>query len=586
MTTGTIELDKPITRLDGSSATRPAPEQYLPHDSQSYVCGPSSPSLSRKTVWQVLQQTALQHGSRDAAVFCQSGMRLSWAELLRKVDDMAAGLLALGLGRGDRLAIWSPNNEAWLLTQFASARIGVILVTVNPAYRTAELEYVLNKTAAQALLVASCFKSSDYLAMLREIAPELDSERRESLHIRRLSRLRHVIQIGGEPLPAGWRFDELLRVAGPAARRRLDAISASLDPDDPINIQFTSGTTGAPKGATLTHYNIVNNARFTVDRLALGVRDRLCIPVPLYHCFGMVMGTLGAASCGCCMVFPAEAFDPAETLLAIDRERCTALYGVPTMFVAMLDDDNFADVSLDSLRTGIMAGAPCPVEIMNRVILDMHMHEVTIAYGMTETSPVSFQSHGDDPIERRVGTVGRIQPHTEVKIIDKHGAIVAPGEQGELCTRGYLVMQGYWRDEAASRASIDAAGWMHSGDLACIDADGYCSITGRVKDMIIRGGENIYPAEIEEFLFTHPDIQQAQVFGLPDARYGESVCAWLVLQPGCRLSAEQVQAYCRGRIAHYKVPEKIVFKTSLPMTITGKPQKFAMREEMLRNARQ
>ncbi len=585
MTEFGIDLSRPITQL-GSPGSVSEPADYRPRDRLSYVSGPSSPPLSRQTVWQLLQRAASEHGGRDAAVFCASNTRWSWADVARKADDLAAGLLALGLSKGDRLAIWSPNNEQWLLMQFATARLGVILVTVNPAYRSSELEYVLNKSGARALVLAHRFKQSDYAAMLAEIAPEIIDTDPGDLRLTRLKHLRAVIQIGGESARGVWGFDQLMRLGGPASRRELDEVCARQDPDDAINIQFTSGTTGSPKGATLTHYNIVNNARLTVARLNLGHRDRLCLPVPLYHCFGMVMGVLGAASCGCCLVFPAETFEPDGTLQAIDRERCTALYGVPTMFVAMLESDQFVQVRLDSLRTGIMAGAPCPIEIMRRVIAQMHLPEIAIAYGMTETSPVSFQSHGDDAIDRRVSTVGRIQPHTEVKIIDEEGRVVPLGQQGELCTRGYLVMQGYWRDDHRTRESIDSAGWMHSGDLATLDADGYCSITGRVKDMIIRGGENVYPREIEDFLFTHPKIREAQVFGVPDQKLGEIVCVWVVLADGESMTESELQEYCRGRIAHYKVPQQVMFKDSLPLTATGKPQKFVMRDEVLRRQSQ
>jgi len=577
------DLSQPITSLSGLPATRDD-TSLAPQNSQSYLRGSDNPSLSRDTVWQQLERTARKFAARDAAVFCESGARWSWSELLRRVDDVAAGLLAVGLARGDRLAIWSPNDEAWLLTQFATARIGVVLVTVNPAIRSGELSYVLNKAGAAALIVAPEFRGSRYLDMIRELAPELANCAAGNLLSARLPDLKTIIQTGSNPVAGCLGFDQLTSMGGPAHRQRLSGLCEALDPDDPINIQFTSGTTGSPKGATLTHYNIVNNARFTVQRMAFDERDRLCIPVPLYHCFGMVMGTLGCASTGSCMVFPGRGFDAAQTLTAVERERCTAIYGVPTMFVAMLDrirEQGSNSTAMASLRTGIMAGAPCPIEVMQQVVDSMNLREITIAYGMTETSPVSFQSHTTDPLDLRTSTVGRIQPHTEVKLIDEQGQIVPVGQQGELCTRGYLVMLGYYRDEAQTRAAIDAAGWMHSGDLAVFDAQGYCSIVGRLGDMIIRAGENVYPREIEEVLFKHPDVQQAQVFGIPDTRLGEAVCAWVVLESGAAVTEKQLNDYCREHLAGFKVPEYFRFKAELPMTATGKPRKFVMRDQMI-----
>nr|WP_322097141.1 AMP-binding protein [Pelagibius sp. Alg239-R121] len=577
------DLSQPITSLsDGMeySGTED-PESLKPRDGLSYVVGTRNQPLWRKTVPQVLADTALHHGARDAAVFPAQSIRWSYSELARKVDDLAAGLLAIGIESGDRVGIWSPNRPEWLLTQFATARIGAVLVTVNPAYRSAELEYVLNKVACKALVIAPAFKSSSYVEMITTIAPELTEAEAGRLSSSKLPFLRAVIVTSADEIPGMLRFDDLLKLAGPAQRLRLDDITAKLDPDDAINIQFTSGTTGSPKGATLTHYNIVNNARFVVGRLNLASEDRLAIPVPLYHCFGMVMGTLGCATVGAAMVFPSEAFDPETALKAVSRERCTAFYGVPTMFVAMLDHPEFRNHDLSSLRTGIMAGAPCPIEVMKRVIADMHMREITIAYGMTETSPVSFQSHCDDPLDRRVSTVGRIHPQLEVKIIDAEGHTVPVDQEGELCTRGYSVMRGYWNDDARTKESIDPAGWMHSGDLATLDREGYCAIVGRVKDMVIRGGENIYPREVEDFLHRHPKVQDVQVFGIPDPRYGEELCAWIVLKPGDDVQSEEITAFCKGQIAHYKVPRHIRFVEELPMTVTGKPQKFLMRERMV-----
>jgi fatty-acyl-CoA synthase len=575
-----IDLSKPITSL-GSSLTDAPSADLRPQNNRAFVSGDRSKPLWHQTVWDVLAHVASRFGAREAAVFPAYGKRWSWSDLLAKCDGLAAGLAALGLVKGDRIGIWAPNRPEWLLTQFATARLGLILVNINPAYRAHELEYALNKVACKALILAPGFKSTDYLSTLTGLAPELTDCAPGRLISSRLPHLNIVIRMGEEKSPGMLNFNEVRALGGPAHRLRLDDLSRALDPDDAINIQFTSGTTGSPKGATLTHKNIVNNARFTTGTMAVTENDRIAIPVPLYHCFGMVLGTLGCATKGSTMVFPGDGFDAGETLAAISRERCTVIYGVPTMFVAMLDHPDFRNYDTTSLRTGIMAGAPCPIEVMKRVVSDMHANEVTIAYGMTETSPVSFQTHVNDPLERRVGTVGRIHPHVDVKIVDAEGRTVGIGEQGELCTRGYSVMRGYWQDEARSRESIDAAGWMHSGDLATIDREGYCNIVGRVKDMLIRGGENVYPAEIEEFLFRNPKVAEAQVFGVPDDRYGEEICAWIVLKPGQTATEEEIRAYCRGQIAHFKVPRYVRFKPSLPMTVTGKPQKFIMRDEMM-----
>jgi len=555
-------------------------DRLRPHGTQSYVSGATDEPLRFITLPQQLAKTVARHGARDAAIFEAENLRLSWYDLQRRADDFAVGLLALGLRRGNRVGIWAPNRHEWVVTQFATARIGLVLVNINPAYRTAELEYALNKVGCRALVMARRHKSSDYLAMLGEIAPEIHFKgASEVLDSARLPYLKHVVLLGDEPVPPRClSYRQVLALGGPAQRARLDALSAALDPDDAINIQFTSGTTGSPKGATLSHFNIVNNARYCAKAMALGPEDRLCIPVPLYHCFGMVLGVLCATTSGATMVFPGESFDAADTLRAIARHRCTALHGVPTMFTAMLEDPSFAQHDLSSLRTGIMAGAPCPIETMRRVIAQMHMREVTIAYGMTETSPISFQSGLDDPIERRVSTVGRIQPHLEVKIVDADGRIVPIGQPGELCTRGYAVMRGYWEDEARTRESIDPAGWMHTGDLATIDAEGYCNIVGRVKDMLIRGGENVYPREIEEYLLRHPGVQDVQVFGVPDPKYGEEVCAWVVPRRGHALDEQQVRDFCRGQIAHYKVPRYVRIVDAFPLTATGKAQKFEMRK--------
>lgn len=553
-----------------------------PRDGLSHVVGPTTPALRHITIPQMLRETVARFGARDALVLPLSGKTLTYGDLDRKVDVLAAGFLALGLAKGDRLGIWAPNREEWLLTQFATARIGVILVNINPAYRLSELEYALNKVGCKALVLAESFKTSAYLEMLRELAPEMATCAKGALASARLPHLKTVVVMSENAAAGAYSFAEVQALGTPEIRARLDAVTAMLEPDDPINIQFTSGTTGAPKGATLTHFNIVNNAGFVTGRINMTERDRLCIPVPLYHCFGMVMGTLGCVSKGAAMIFSGEAFDAAQTLSAISSTRCTAVYGVPTMFLAMLDEVGTGKYDLSSLRTGIMAGALCPVDIMRGVNDRMNMNEVTICYGMTETSPVSFQSFVDDPTEKRCATVGRIHPHLEVKIINAAGETVPVGEKGELCTRGYSVMHGYWEDSEKTEASIDAGGWMHTGDLAVLDAEGYCTITGRLKDMIIRGGENIYPAEIETFLRSHPDIHDAQVFGIPHEKFGEEVCAWIVpVKTG--LAPAEVVEFCKGRIAHFKIPARIRIVQELPMTVTGKPQKFVMRNWMIEN---
>ncbi len=564
--------------LDGRSNDRLKPQGTL-----SYVAGTTDEPLRFLTVSQQLDKTVGRHGARDAAIFDGENLRLSWYDLKRLADEMAAGFLALGLRRGNRVGIWAPNRHEWLITQFATARIGLVLVNINPAYRTTELEYALKKVGCRALVMARRFKTSDYLGMLGEIAPEIHLKgASEVLDSVRLPELKHVVLLGDDAVPPRClSYRRLLGLSGPAQRARLDALAAALDPDDAINIQFTSGTTGAPKGATLSHFNIVNNARFCAKAMALGPDDKLCIPVPLYHCFGMVLGVLCAAASGAAMVFPGEGFDAGETLRSVARNRCTALHGVPTMFGAMLEHPDFDRHDLASLRTGIMAGAPCPIETMRKVIARMHMRQVTIAYGMTETSPISFQSSLDDPLERRVSTVGRVQPHLEVKIVDGAGRIVPVGVHGELCTRGYAVMRGYWKDDERTGESIDAAGWMHSGDLATIDVEGYANIVGRVKDMLIRGGENVYPREIEEYLLGHPGIQDVQVFGVPDAKYGEEVCAWVVARRGHALDEDAVREFCRGRVAHYKVPRYVRIVEQFPLTATGKAQKFEMRKAMM-----
>jgi len=552
-----------------------------PVDGISYVRGSTDFPLSEATIGQFLRDTARRFPDRPAVVFREQRIRWTWQEFADEVDIVAAGFAALGIVKGDRVGIWSPNRVEWLLTQFATARIGAVLVNVNPAYRLAELEYALNKSGCKMIVCAERFKTSMYVEMLQALAPELAQQSPRELHIARLPHLRTVIRTCDTETAGMLCFSELVET-GRVARDsvKFDAIDATLSAHDPINIQFTSGTTGNPKGATLTHRNIVNNARHIAMAMRLSEADSLCIPVPLYHCFGMVLAVLACVSVGAAMVFPGEAFDPGATLAAVSDERCTALHGVPTMFITELDHPDFETFDLTSLRTGIMAGAPCPVETMKRVMSRMHLSEITIAYGMTETSPVSFQTSTADPVEKRTCTVGRIQPHLEAKVVDPSGQIVAVGETGELCVKGYSVMQGYWDDEERTRESI-VDGWMRTGDLATIDADGYCNIVGRLKDMLIRGGENVYPREIEEFLFRHPKIQSVQVFGVPDPKYGEEICAWITLRAGESMSAEEVTEFCRGQIAHYKVPRYIRFVDEMPMTVTGKVQKFVMRERMI-----
>ncbi|MER9413797.1 AMP-binding protein [Mesorhizobium sp. M0589] len=552
-----------------------------PLDGRAHVSGERTPPLLDKTIPQLFSDTVGRYATQDAAVFVGQDKRFTWSELSDTVDTLAAGFLALGLEKGDRVGIWSPNRWEWLVTQFATARIGLILVNINPAYRLTELEYALNKVGCKALVTAASFKTSDYLGMIETLAPELAKATPGKLKAQKLPALKIVIRMGDDNSPGMFNFADVLSMAGRDEHDSLDRISEGLKPGEAINIQFTSGTTGAPKGATLTHTNIVNNGNFVTAAIRLTVDDRLCIPVPLYHCFGMSMGTMGCVTKGATMVFPGEGFDAGATLKAVAQERCTGLYGVPTMFVAMLDHADFASFDLSSLRTGIMAGSPCPIEVMKKVVSLMHMEEVTIAYGMTETSPVSFQSSVDDPLEKRVSTVGRIHPHVEVKAIDADGATVAIGTPGELCTRGYSVMKGYWDDAEKTREAIDADGWMHTGDLATIDAEGYCNIVGRVKDMVIRGGENVYPREVEEFLYRHPKVKEVQVFGIPDAKYGEELCAWIVLKPNQIATEQEIKNFCAGQIAHYKIPRYIRFRTELPMTVTGKPQKFLMREAMV-----
>ncbi|EHR73358.1 acyl-CoA synthetase (AMP-forming)/AMP-acid ligase II [Burkholderiales bacterium JOSHI_001] len=545
----------------------------VPLDGLSHVRGPTDVALSDQTVHRLLADAAARWPQREAAVFVEQGQRFNWQQLHDAVETTAAGLWALGVRRGHRVGIWSPNRAEWLLTQFATARIGAVLVNINPAYRLSELEYALNKSGVSLLVTAAAFKGSNYLGLLQNLGVG------QAGGTTRLPALASVLRMGDEAT-AGMRNWHELAALGRDARASLPPES-ELACHDPINIQFTSGTTGAPKGATLTHHNIVNNAIAVARCMRFSETDSLCIPVPLYHCFGMVLAVLACVATGAKMVFPGEGFEPRATLAAVEDEACTALHGVPTMFIAELDHPEFRLFDLKTLRTGIMAGAPCPVEVMKRVQRDMHMHEVTIAYGMTETSPVSFQSATDDPLDKRVATVGRVLPHLEVKVVDVDGRTVPVGDKGELCTKGYSVMQGYWGEPERTAEAV-RGGWMHTGDLATIDAQGYCNIVGRVKDMVIRGGENVYPREVEEFLFRHPKVAAVQVFGVPDARYGEELCAWIITKPGAACTEDELRAFCRDQIAHYKVPRYIRFVQELPVTVTGKPQKFIMREAMAR----
>jgi fatty-acyl-CoA synthase len=528
----------------------------------SYASGTSEVPLLGDTIGDNLDRTASTHPATEALVEVPTGRRWTYSQLRDDVETVAMGLLAAGLEKGDRLGIWAPNVAEWTLIQYATAKIGVILVNINPAYRTHELEFVLKQAGVEVLVAAVSFKTSDYAGMIEQVRPNC-------------AELRKVILIGTPD------WDELVTAGRAGDRAELTRRQGELSPDDPINIQYTSGTTGFPKGATLSHHNILNNGYFVGRLCGYTSEDRVCIPVPFYHCFGMVMGNLGCTTNGATMVIPGPGFDPKATLTAVAQERCTSLYGVPTMFIAELNDPDFESYDLSSLRTGIMAGSPCPVEVMKQVVDRMGMTEVTICYGMTETSPVSMQTRADDSVERRVSTVGRVHPHVEIKIVDPDTGLTLPrGEPGELCTRGYSVMLGYWDEPEKTAEAIDRARWMHTGDLGVMDADGYVNITGRIKDMVIRGGENVYPREIEEFLYTHPDVLDAQVVGVPDAKYGEELCAWVTLRDGAaELTAEAVREFSAGRLAHYKIPRYVLVVDGFPMTVTGKVRKVEMREK-------
>ncbi|MEZ5605598.1 MAG: AMP-binding protein [Burkholderiaceae bacterium] len=541
---------------------------------QSQAKGATSPALIEQTLGAFFDDMVARHPEREALVAVHQKRRYTYRQLQAESRRLASALLGLGLKPGERVGIWSHNNTEWVLMQLATAMAGLVLVNINPAYRTAEVEYALNKVGCKALVAMPRFKTSDYLGMLRELRAA-----------QALPQLEHAIWIDvageGADEPGFMRFSALMKT-GAADDARLPQVARLLHAQDAINIQFTSGTTGFPKGATLTHRNILNNGFFIGEAMKLTEADRLCIPVPLYHCFGMVLGNLAVLTHGGCIVYPNDAFEPVSVLQAVQDEKCTGLHGVPTMFIAELDHPRFTEFDLSTLRTGIMAGSPCPIEVMKRVQSEMNMREVTIAYGMTETSPVSCQSSTDTPLEKRVSTVGLVQPHLEIKIIDPEtGAVVPCGATGEFCTRGYSVMQGYWEDPARTAEAIDAEGWMHTGDLATMDNEGYVNIVGRSKDMVIRGGENVYPREIEEFLYRHPKVQDVQVVGLPDPKYGEELCAWIIAKPGQQLTEDEVREFCKGRIAHYKVPRYIKFVAEFPMTVTGKIQKFKIREAMV-----
>lgn len=547
---------------------------------ESYAQGPTDEPLVEATIGAAFDAVVAQFPDNPGLIARHQNIHWTYRQYQQKVNALAVGLHKLGIGKGDRVGIWAPNCYEWCVTQFATAKLGAIMVCINPAYRVYELEYALNKSGCKAIVSADSFKTSNYLAMLEELAPEINDCEPGALQAAKLPQLSTVIHLAAEMKSGMYQFAELLQTPSSNEQSMLDEISASLTCQEAINIQFTSGTTGNPKGATLSHFNILNNGRNVGLGMRLTANDKLCIPVPLYHCFGMVMGNLACISSGAAAVFPNDAFEPLATLQAVQQEKCTALHGVPTMFIAELDHPQFADFDLQSLRTGIMAGSPCPVEVMKRVITDMHMSEVLIAYGQTETSPVNHMTVAEDPIEKRVSTVGRPAPHLEIKIIDETGATVPVGEKGEICCRGYAVMRGYWEDAERTAETIDAKGWLHSGDIGIMDADAYVQVVGRIKDMIIRGGENVYPSEVEQFLYTHPDIQEVQVFGVPDEKYGEEICAWIQIRDQQVLSAEQIKAFCKDKIAHFKIPRYIKIVDAYPMTVTGKIQKFIMRDEM------
>ncbi len=546
---------------------------------ESFERGSSDHPLLEATIGRRFEEALATWAEREALVVRHQGVRWTYREFAAKIDAFATGLLALGLQPGDRVGIWSPNNAEWAVTQFATAKAGMVLVTINPAYRIAEVEYALNKVGCKGLVFAGSHKTSDYVAMLRTLAPEIAESEPGQLRAHRLPDLNVVIKIGA-PLPGMMGLDQACALGTKAHHAQLAAIAATLTPDDPINIQFTSGTTGAPKGATLTHRNILNNAYFSGRNMRFSTQDRLCVPVPLYHTFGMVLSNLLCMLFGAAAVYPNEGFDPISVLETVEQERCTALHGVPTMFIAEMEHPQFSKFDLSTLRTGIMAGSPCPIEVMRRVVDVMHLGEITIGYGMTETSPLSCQGSPDDSLERRVTTVGRVHPHVEIKIVNSRGDVIPRGEPGELLVRGYSVMLRYWNDDEKTKDTIDAEGWLHTGDLATLDAEGYCNIVGRLKDMVIRGGENIYPREIEELLYTFPKVEAAQAFGVPDPKFGEQLCVWVKLREGADATVEEIRNFCKERVAHFKVPQYVRFVHDFPMTVTGKARKHEMRSLM------
>lgn len=547
----------------------------------SYTHGASSLELLGDTIGQALDRAAVAWPQHEALISRHQGIRLTYSALREQVDSYAAAFIGLGFEPGDRVGIWAHNCAEWLITQYATAKAGLVLVNINPAYRRSEAQYALSKVGCRGLVVMPQHASSDYIDMLQTLMPELAEAQPGALDSAALPSLSVVIRLGADKTPGMLNFDDLPAWADADARRRVEQLGPTLQADEPINIQFTSGTTGQPKGATLSHHNILNNGYFVGEGMRLSADDRICVPVPLYHCFGMVMGNLGALTHGSAVIYPAPSFEPEATLAAVAEERATALYGVPTMFIAEMGLAHFADYDLTSLRTGIMAGSICPQAVMQRVIDAMHMDEVTICYGMTETSPVSCQTAVDDALEARVSTVGRVHPHLEIKIVDEAGRVVPRGGTGEYCTRGYSVMLGYWDDETRTREAIDTARWMHTGDLATMDDAGYCRIIGRLKDMVIRGGENLYPREIEDYLYRHPAVVDVQVVGVPDERHGEELCAWVQIGPDESLDEAGLRAFCDGEIAHFKIPRYIRFVDSFPLTVTGKVQKFRMRQQMI-----
>ena len=548
---------------------------------QSYYCGASTTQIIYETIGVYFDRICGQYPDKDALVVRHQDVRWTYRELQQKVDELAVGLLALGIEPGDRVGIWGPNSYEWVTVQLATAKIGAIMVCINPAYRLYELEFALNKVECKLVVTAEKFKTSDYLGMLNTLAPELADSKPGALQAEKLPHLRTVIRMGAGETAGMLNFGAVCGLGGEKDGDQLRALEGLLKPDDAINIQFTSGTTGNPKGATLTHCNILNNGYLAGEAMRLTEADRLCIPVPLYHCFGMVLAVLACVSHGSAMVFPGEAFDPLETLQTVEAEGCTALHGVPTMFITELDHPRFGEFDLSSLRTGIMAGAPCPVEIMKRVISQMHMEDILIGYGQTEVSPLNHMTLPNDSLERRTETVGRAVPWVEIKVIDDANRVVPVGEKGEICTRGYSVMREYWNDPERTAETIDEAGWLHSGDLATMDKEGYVRIVGRIKDMIIRGGENIYPREVEEFLYQHPAISEVQVFGIPHEKMGEEVCAWVQLNEGQSMTEDELKAFCQDQITHFKIPRHVRFVTEYPMTVTGKIQKFVMRDQMV-----